>query len=202
MKVFQIGFNRCGTTSIHSYFVANGIRRVHWDNGCLARRMFTNLANGDDIIAGYSEFDVFTDMEWLDGVHFFEGYKLFPYLAEQYPDAVFILNTRDREDWIKSRFRHFDGDYALRYKRYLSISSDSALAQAWRAEWVRHHMRVREFFSTRPHRFFICDIENDLPTILNSKLPEWHLDQTLFRLENRSPDPLMTFPLSRSDERV
>jgi hypothetical protein len=97
MKVFQIGFNRCGTRTIHSYFDANRIRSVHWDAGRLARRIFTNLANGDDLLDGYSYFDVFTDMEWLDDAHHCEAYKLFPYFAAQYPDAVFILNTRDRE---------------------------------------------------------------------------------------------------------
>jgi sulfotransferase family protein len=60
------------------------------------------------LLAGYEEFDAFTDMECLDefGTTCLEGYKLYPHLPAQYPNAVFILNTRNREDWIRSRLVH------------------------------------------------------------------------------------------------
>ena len=29
LRIFLIGFNKCGTTSFHDYFKANGIRSVH-----------------------------------------------------------------------------------------------------------------------------------------------------------------------------
>ena len=32
MKVFQIGFNKCGTKSLMDFFVQNGYPSVHWDN--------------------------------------------------------------------------------------------------------------------------------------------------------------------------
>jgi hypothetical protein len=185
MKIFQIGFNRCGTRTIHDYFAANRIRSVHWDEGRLARRIFANLANGDDLLAGYTYFDVFTDMEWLDGIHHCEAYKLFPYFAAQYPDAVFILNTRDREDWIRSRFAHGDGQYAVRYKRHVGVASDEKLAEIWRTEWDRHHRRVTDFFAGRPYRFFVCRIETDLPDLLNEKIPECSLDPELYRVVGR-----------------
>ena len=182
MKIFQIGFNRCGTQTIHNYFLANRVRSVHWDDGRLARRIFTNLADGEDLLAGYSYFDVFTDMEWLDGAHLYEAYKLFPYFAAQYPDAVFILNTRDREDWIRSRLGHRGGEYAARYKRYLGVASDEKLADAWRAAWDRHHRRVTEFFDATSHRFFVCRIERDLPHLLDDKIPELGLDSARYRV--------------------
>ena|SRR5438876_2837560 len=181
MKVFQIGFNRCGTRTIHQYFGANGVPSVHWDTGRLARRIFTNLADGEDLLAGYSEFTVFTDMEWLDGVHHFEAYKLYPYLAAQYPDGVFILNTRDREAWIRSRLHHRGGSYAARYKRYLGIASDEKLADVWRAEWERHHRRVSDFFDKQRDRFFVCRVETDLPDLLDRNLPEFRLNRQLYR---------------------
>lgn len=197
MKIFQIGFNRCGTRTIHSYFAASGVRSVHWDQGRLARRIFTNLADGDDLLAGYAYFDVLTDMEYLDGLVHLEAYKLFPYFAAQYPDAVFILNTRDREDWILSRLRHRNGEYAARYKRYLGIASDGSLADAWRAEWDRHHRRVVEFFAAKPHRFFVCRIESDLPDLLNEKIPEYPLNTALYRVD-RGSDPVDGEPSQRS----
>jgi hypothetical protein len=183
MKIFQIGFNKCGTSTIHRYLRANSVRSVHWDEGRLAQRMFANLANGDNLLAGYEAFDAFTDMEYLDAKGtFLEGYKLFPYLAAQYPDAVFILNTRDREDWIRSRLRHSDGGYAMRHQAFYQTRSDHELAEIWRMDWERHHRRVMEFFSGKPQRFFVCRIETDLPQLLNERLPECRLDDRHYKV--------------------
>jgi hypothetical protein len=184
MKIFQIGFNKCGTSTIHRYLCANGVRSVHWDKGRLAQRMFRNLANGEALLTGYEDFDAFTDMEFLDSAGvYLEAYKLFPYLAAQYPDAVFILNTRDREAWIKSRFGHGSNmPYAMRQMTYYNVTSNEELAGLWRADWERHHHRITEFFSGQPHRFFVCRIETDLPHLLNEKLPECMLDAAHYSL--------------------
>jgi len=185
MKVFQIGFNKCGTATIHHYLQSNGISSVHFDKGRLARRMFANLANGDRLLMGYETFDAFSDMEYLDANGtFLEGYKLFPYLADQYPNAVFILNTRDREDWIRSRLRHSNRTYAARQRAHYKTRSANDLADVWRAEWERHHRRVVEYFTGKSHRFFICRIEIDLPHLLDERLPECRLDHRNFRLYN------------------
>src|SRR5262249_17181528 len=135
------------------------------------------------------EFDVFTDMELLDGVRHLEAFKLYPEFAEQYPDAVFILNTRDREAWIKSRLGHRKGEFAARFKQYLGIDSDAELAYAWREDWENHHRGVLEFFARRPHRFFVCRIDADLPDLLNEKIPEFRLNRKLYRLQGRSRPP-------------
>jgi Sulfotransferase domain len=183
MKIFQIGFNKCGTSTIHHYLSANGIRSLHWDKGRLARRIFTNLANGDELLAGYEEFDAFTDMEFLDGSGtYLEAYKLFPYLAAHYPDAVFILNTRDPEAWIRSRLTHGIRPYAKRHMIYYDVTSTEQLAELWRAEWERHHRRVTEFFRGKPHRFFVCRIETDLPHLLSEMIPECKLDPSHYEL--------------------
>lgn len=174
MKIFQIGFNRCGTKTLHKYFRANGLRSVHWNKGMLATRIFSNLEEGLDLLAGYESFDVFTDMEWLTPTRYLEAYKLYPQLAAQYPDAVFILNTRDREAWIRSRFAHGkpSGSYAARHKALLQIASDTELAEHWRMEWDLHHARVTEFFEDSAYRFFVWRIDDDLPQLLDRMLPE------------------------------
>jgi hypothetical protein len=183
MKIFQIGFNKCGTGTIHNYLRANGVSSVHWDRGNLAKRLFANLANDDDLLAGYEQFDAFTDMEFLDYTGtYLEGYKLFPHLAAQYPDAVFILNTRDREAWIRSRLEHGTRPYLRRQMLHYGVASVDEVTDRWRAEWERHHRRVVEFFGAKPHRFFVCRIETDLPHLLNEKLPECELDDRYYQL--------------------
>jgi hypothetical protein len=207
MKIFLIGFNKCGTTTIHRYFAANGIRSVHWDKGRLAKRVFHNIARGDPLLAGYENFDAFTDMEYLDdrGAYHLEAYKLFPYLAAQYPDAVFILNTRDREAWIRSRLRQ--PNYAARARKHHRVASDKELADIWRADWDHHHRRVTEFFSRGTYRFLVCHIETDLPHLLEESLPECNLDSRFYKIYkgNRTNSLLLrkwlrrrTRPLRRS----
>lgn len=38
MKIFQIGFNKCGAVSLHKFFLDNGLKSIHWDNGNLAKK--------------------------------------------------------------------------------------------------------------------------------------------------------------------
>jgi hypothetical protein len=185
MKIFQIGFNRCGTRTIHKYLCANGLTGVHWHKGRLAKRIFRNHEQGRDLLAGYERFDVYTDMEWLEPARYLEAYRLFPQLAAQYPDAVFILNTRDREAWIKSRLGHLDGHYAALHKAYLKLDSDAELAEHWRKEWDLHHASVTEFFADGAHRFFVCRIETDLPQLLDRMLPELNLDPATYVVQDR-----------------
>jgi hypothetical protein len=182
MKIFQIGFNKCGTKTIHHYLATNKVRSIHWDKGRLAKRIFSNLAEGKNLLLGYDEFDAFTDMEYLDesGLYL-AAYKLFPYLAAQYPDAVFILNTRDREAWIRSRLQHGSECSYPRYQMlHYNVDTVTALADRWRADWDHHHQRVIEFFEGKPYRFFVCRIETDLPHLLNTMLPECKLDSSHF----------------------
>ena len=183
VKIFQIGFNRCGTKTIHDYLCANGLKGVHWDKGRLAKRIFANRDRGRDMISGYEACEVFTDMEWIEPTQLLEAYKLYPELAAQYPDGVFILNTRDREAWVKSRVSHGGGRYAALHKAYLRIESDSDLADYWRADWELHHETVINFFAGRRHRFFVCRIETDLPGILHRMLPELELDPALYSIK-------------------
>lgn len=177
-KIFQIGFNRCGTRTLHRYLRANGLKSVHWHKGKLAARIFENLRLGTDLLDGYQDFQVFTDMECLNATQFLEAYKLYPQLAAQYPDAIFILNTREPEAWIRSRFALGDGKYAALHKAYLQIDDDRALADHWRNEWDRHLDSVTQFFANEAHRFFVCQIETDLPRILDDMLPELTLDHS------------------------
>ena len=101
-KIFVIGFNRCGTTSLHRFFVAAGRRSIHWDYGRLAQAMERNAA-GRRVIAGYDDYDVYSDLYYacVHGVH--EANQHYRLLAEQEPDALFILNVRDVERWLRSR---------------------------------------------------------------------------------------------------
>ena len=149
--------------------------------------MFTNLATGKKLVAGYEQFDVFTDMEFLSqsGIYL-EAYKLFPHLTSQYPEALFILNTRNREAWIRSRLEHGKNlSYAHRSMLHYDLSSIHDLADRWRIEWERHHHQVMAFFARRSFRFLVCQIETDLPHLLHDALPECELSSTHYRVKGK-----------------
>ena len=65
-KVFQVGFNKCGTTSLHHLFAASGYRSVHWHKGDLGRQIYINITTGQPVLSGISHLDCFFDMVFMD----------------------------------------------------------------------------------------------------------------------------------------
>lgn len=173
-RVFQIGFNKCATVSLCYFFRYNGFEAVHWDGDKLAQVMKNNVEEGRNIISGYENIDVFTDMEGSseDGDSYIYAYM--DYFKEMYegnPHSKFILNTRSRNEWILSRLMHDGGGYAKNLCRINSCTKDELIVK-WNKEWYRHHYDVIDFFDDKPGRLVLFDIDNDSPQILVDFLKE------------------------------
>jgi len=185
-RIFQIGFNRCATEALHQFMLANGVPSVHWDGGLVAGRIMANVCHDFRPTAGYAGIQAFFDMEWVNEDLVIEAFKAFPRLYSAHPDAVFLLNTRSRDAWIKSRLAHAGGGYARTYQTAIGAANQEALARYWADDWDRHHFRVRSFFSGRG-RLVEYNIETDGPEKLAAAMPEFNLDPTLYkRVENRA----------------
>ena len=104
--IFQIGFNRCGTVSFNRFLRNSRILSQHWLQGALATHIAARINAGQDPIMDFPRAIGFTDMIALGPKLPIEPYKRFDYLHRWYPNALFILNTRDRENWIASRAAH------------------------------------------------------------------------------------------------
>ena len=65
--IFLIGFNKCGTTSFHDYFKANGISSVHWRANTLALTMQKNHNEGHPLLMGLDRWTAYTDMICIPG---------------------------------------------------------------------------------------------------------------------------------------
>ena len=186
-RVFVIGFNKCGTRTLHWYFKSNGYKSVHWDHGKLALAIFRNLSDSAPLLTGYEDYTIFSDMENIVRDTFaFEAYKLYPYFSAQYPDSVFILNTRNVDKWIKSRFEHGNGSYAKKWREIVHAADDEELIARWRQDWDRHHENVERFFALNPHRFLKFDIDTDGAEKLNAALPEYRLDPAHYATRGRT----------------
>ena len=191
-RFFQIGFNRCGTVSLHRFFRLNGIPSVHHDNGRLAIAMDANLRAGRPVLAGYERFEAFLDMSFLRAHIHVEIYKRWEVILEQVPEARFILNVRDVDRWVESRLamgawtewrwerpaRGFGPPwddsrrgtvqrippFRERYRRCHGLADMDAVVAHWREDWARHVAAVRA--SVPAGRLLAFDIECDPPEAL------------------------------------
>lgn len=169
VKVFQIGFSKCATSSLAAFFNLNGIPAIHHDFGNLALSMHENANSGKPLIAPeYKNYLVFTDMENLfDDPPINAAMLYFKELDQQYPGSKFILNTRNKKAWLKSRSKHpvnKNGRTNLlaANAKMLQLSEKEVLA-LWSKEWDQHHQAVITYFKDRPQDLLIFDIDNDSP---------------------------------------
>ena len=165
-KIFVIGFNKCGTTSLHNLFSKSGYRSVHWrlkkENVFLATAIFTNHSLNRKLLDGIDQFDIYSDLVFLSENIHLEANIFFQNLDEQYPDSRFILNTRNKENWLESRSRHSAIGAGSMIERACACyrESEEAVKTAWSAQWDSHHDKVRKYFADRTN-FLEFDIEKD-----------------------------------------
>lgn len=181
MKIFQIGFNKCGTASLYHFFKDNGLKSVHWrwgDEGAYkyaALEMKRNYENKRPLLEGMEEFDFYSDMEsHLDGfdndwddyfpcVHAHIDY--FKEMDKQYPNSRFILNVRNVDNWIKSRRSHVFGcgrTYLSSFMHHMK-STEEDIIKLWKNTWISHIENVLVYFKHRPKDLLVFNIEKDGP---------------------------------------
>ena len=182
---FQIGFHRCGTSALATFFDRCGIPCVHYDNGRLGRRMRDNLAAGRAPVAGYERFRAFANIQFSDEMDYFDGFRRFAELDAAY-DARFILNTRPRERWIASLAAHNRRRPAAgaHLEMRFGTTDPDRVADGWRALWDEHHRRVAA--ELPPERLLVFDIESDPPERLCDFVGVPRACAGHYRLENPS----------------
>jgi hypothetical protein len=140
-KVFAIGFNKTGTTSIHALFESFGLPSYHgvdWrslrDTSLLRRYdCFTDGAPGD--------------LDELD---------------QRFPGARFILQVRELDDWVLSRLAHI----AREKTRGVHVAdpgwdtTDDAVL-GWIVRRHAYHLRVLDHFAERPKDLLVVNFVRD-----------------------------------------
>ena len=136
-KIFVIGFNKCGTRSIHKLFKGCNINAVHDGTGIGALKL-----------AG--KYDAITDGEHLN----FQDYY------DKYPNSLFILNTRPLKKWLISRYTHHI-PRIKNFKTYKSWCWPPSIEKT--TEWIerrdKHYKNVKKFFRNKPKQLIIINIE-------------------------------------------
>lgn len=139
--------------------------------------IYQNLMSGRPPIQGFEDFDAFFDMEaplTRPGVRV-ENFKFFDRFAEAYPNALFLLNTREKRSWLRSRALHSNGGY-LKKTVNRTRKSEGEVLQIWSEEYDWHLNRVKNYFSSQPERLLVFDSDNDdVSNIIEFAAPHFEL---------------------------
>jgi hypothetical protein len=167
MKVFQIGFNKCGTDSISRLFKSSGYNAAHWEKGKLARTIKYNLNNNIKILTGIENFMCYTDLDSTIDEFPNEAFKYFKEIDKQYPGSKFILNLRNIDTWIESRIHHnpfgknSTKKYSDLFQQHYGLKNIEEVKEYWKNDWETHIKNVLEYFKDRPDDLIVFNIETD-----------------------------------------
>jgi hypothetical protein len=147
-KVFFIGMNKTATKAFDFLFSSSGYMTTHYScanadgsPAILAQVMKDNHESFYPIMLGLEKWSVFSDMFWHREDEWIDGVKYFREIHQQYPDAYFVLQTRDLDSWLKSKRNHKEGKYIERVMEYLGGTEEQVL------DWLAkdredHHRKV------------------------------------------------------------
>jgi hypothetical protein len=143
VKVFGIGLNKTGTSSLNRALELLGYRSLHGGGLDAHDRMVRAIDEGRPMLR-YIDPEPDAVLDVLALTYYF-------HLADvQYPGSKFILTLRDLDDWVDSRRRHVERNQRMKEAGeydgpFLNVDPDT-----WTAEYRRHEAVVRAYFEKRP----------------------------------------------------
>lgn len=158
--VIFLGFKESGGNSLSLLLQHNGFPTRNWMNNELAQVVLQNRSRGRRLFSGYENLRCFSNLTYDSDALYFEGSSLFKELKKDYPDAFFILNNMNTEQWVQMMLRIENGSFAERQMISRKLSSKVELQNKWRKEKNSMEMQLREFFKDDDH-FLEFDINED-----------------------------------------
>lgn len=178
-RIFGIGLNKTGTSSLHEALEILGFDSLHWGGPAAADAVKRAIDEGAPLLSYLDpRHDAFSDIGVLS--------RRFRILDEQYPGSRFVLTVRPFDDWIDSRRRHVGRNVALaeqgRYTGDFLVVDEPK----WTDEWDVHMRRVHEYFAGR----------DDFLEVDLTAAPEWGPLCSLLGVD----PPTTAFPWSNRDQ--
>jgi len=188
-KIFFIGFNKTATTAFHRFFLDNNYKSFHNKNSKknLALTIRNNLENKLPILHSINDAHCYSDLMYVDDNEYIEGHKYFKEIYNEYPNSYYVLQTRNLEDWIKSRICHIRPQSLLaRTKSAKKMSCTNEVIEFWLEDIQNHIKEVKKFFY-KNNKFLEYNIDNDNVTKLISFLKhDYILNETKWKKHNVS----------------
>ena len=147
-KVFVIGFNKCGTSSMCQALKMLGYHADHFSTQNAVKRAIQEKKPPLHYVK--TPFNAYTDNCWI-------SYN-FELLDKHYPGSKFILLTRNMEDWLKSRKKHVLRNRKAAAKGEYKGGWLKIEEKKWIRNWNRYHPRVKKYFKNRPKDLLIIDV--------------------------------------------
>lgn len=158
-KIFGIGLDKTGTTSLHSALKILGLKSVHYKcpEGNLKDLIKNNNDNNLKLLTSIEHYDAFSD--WSHP----STHELFIKLDQQYPNSKFILTARDLDGWLTSREKHVlrIRDLNQLRKQYPNDPWYHILKDKWISEFNEHHAMVYDYFKSRQNDLLILELTNE-----------------------------------------
>ena len=156
-RVFCIGLNKTGTSSLHVALNILGYNSVHAktpDGINIKQKIESNFHEGIDIIDGLKGYTAFLDWDKDETSHL-----IFKEFHKQYPKSKFILNTRELNSWLDSREKHV---LRNQKKKKENPEKDISWLEIKRDEWEKHfkehHRNVYEYFDDKKDELLTYDV--------------------------------------------
>lgn len=143
-KVFCIGFQRTGTTSM-----LDALRCLGWFGHHDAPWLLDSLRTARPDLSIAAEYDALADNPFP---------ILYRELDRAYPGSRFILTERPTDGWLRSvRYlvEEWAADFPMEEHIYGVREFDAAV---YRARYECHNREVREYFADRPDALLIIDL--------------------------------------------
>jgi len=184
-KIFGIGLNKTGSTSLHRAMEILGYKSVHYSYNevLLSSLIEHNIANNKKVFDSMEHMDCYFDyLPWAGHRSEIPNNHLYRTLDKQYPNSLFIYNYRNMEDWLKSRYNHVakvthDDLETLGKKNPKNIYFNRSTG-VWRQEMISLELGIDYYFADRLNnvvlKINICAGEGweKLCPFLNKDIPD------------------------------
>jgi hypothetical protein len=174
-KVFGIGFQKTGTSSLDAAFRSLGYRT---DRGVFLNTPnkksslwigppLTNTNVLERVLPITREKEAFSDNPWP---------LLYRDLDSLFPDSKFVLTVREPQSWLESLVRHFGSEESDMLEWIYGVRSVRGNEQRCLQVYETHNAAVREHFAARPDALLELDVARDarwdeLCTFLGNAIP-------------------------------
>lgn len=176
-KVFVIGFQKTGTTSLELALQRLGFRVYGGDKNLMKFQNTIELKTY--IQKTLQNWDAVQDMPWP---------IFYKQLFELYPEAYFILTVRDPQSWIQSVVQFFGSIRFPLHQKIYGVPCAEGYESRYLEVYQQNNKEVQFFFSGKPH-FLVMDMKKDFNY------------ETLCGFLNIQDIPIEAFPHGRNNGR-
>jgi len=147
-KIFCIGLNKTGTSSLHRALLMLGFHSLHYGGPAVDEVIRRAIAEGRPMLHYLSKrFDAYSDVNIL--------IRKFDLADQQYPRSKFIFTWRDIDSWLDSRTRHY---LLMNKQRGPNGKKHIIDHEKWKEEWFMHRQKVYDYFQIRRKDILIMNI--------------------------------------------